>query len=163
MTQQIEATRPLDFENPSDANGDNQYGVFVGIAEPLSFPRTFRQLSVTVTDDVESTTTPEFFGLPSNGQVSLVERNSQVVDLDAADADGQAVFFELVGEESNRLFDIDPLSGNVSWQQPTASAGFPLVFRRFPEVLNSKPIVPTSMNLLLEQPTERTSLIPRSQ
>ncbi len=138
-TRQIELIRPLDFEAPADENGDNLYILSVTASDGQNFRNGLLRVPVTDVDESAATTAPVFTNVIDNGEIGLPERNRTVIDLDATDADGAAVFFELVGNESNRIFDIDAVSGVVTFNPSFGNSTFRINAGSGPEYESNGP------------------------
>lgn len=61
-------------------------------------------------------TAPVFTNVPSNGIFCVDENTKLVIDLNAKDADGDAVSFSLAGGEDAALFEIDPETGVLTFK-----------------------------------------------
>ncbi|MEL7256105.1 MAG: Hint domain-containing protein, partial [Pseudomonadota bacterium] len=109
VTGQLDFINAPDFENPGDADGDNQYEVEVTATDPGGLFDT-QPITVTVADVNEA---PDVTG---PGDVSVDEGASGVIaDFDATDPDaGDNVTFSLTGDDA-ALFDIDPVTGELSF------------------------------------------------
>ena len=87
----------LNFESPTDANGDNVYVVTVFADD--GFNRTTQNVQITVSNIEEG---PEFSISPN---VSLEENIKTVAQVDVNDPEGDAFFWEISGEDAD-LFEI---------------------------------------------------------
>ncbi|MEM7732331.1 MAG: cadherin domain-containing protein, partial [Pseudomonadota bacterium] len=112
ITGQLDFINAPDFENPGDADGDNQYEVEVTATDPGGLFDT-QPITVTVADVNES---PDVTG-PAT--VDVDENVTGVIaDFDATDPDaGDSVNFSLMGNDA-ALFDIDPVTGELSFITP---------------------------------------------
>ena len=96
-----------DYENPIDANSDNDYEVEIEVTDGVSSARQ----SITVTVTNKNDNTPR---LTSSTRVEVVEGSTSVT-LTAFDADGDQLIFVLAGGADVNLFDIDADSGVLSF------------------------------------------------
>ena len=100
-------TNAPDFENPSDANTDNEYIVQVQASDGTN--TTPLTIMVTVTD--ENDNSPIF---STSVTQSTAENTSSIVTLSATDADaGASVSYSIVGGADQALFDLS--SGALSF------------------------------------------------
>ena len=63
-------------------------------------------------------TPPEFTNVPDLGKICIDENTTFVIDLDAEDADGDALTYEIVGGADASFFQIDAHSGELSFVAP---------------------------------------------
>ena len=99
-----------DFENPADADGDNEYQVTVVISDGQSAVE--RNITIRVLDVDENTNQAPSFSNVQEGQILTVPENTIFVgDADGSDPDGDAVTFSIEGGADADLFIIDPTTG----------------------------------------------------
>lgn len=92
QTGQLTFRNAPDFEAPLDENGDNSYDVTVVVSDGESTVE--KQLRVQVADLAETNNNPPTFTNISESQIILVtEGNSQVIDIDAEDPDGDSITY----------------------------------------------------------------------
>jgi hypothetical protein len=101
-----------DFENPTDADGDNVYDVVVTASTSTS--------SDTQTFAINVANRNEGIFIASNGGgtsafVSLDEGESKVTTVVADDPDGTAATYSIVGGPDAALFAIDPVTGVLTF------------------------------------------------
>ena len=109
----------FDFENPLDADGDNNY-VFNIVADD-GVNRSERSLDVSIMDVRESVNRP-FITTDFDDPIVVVEGQEFVIDIDAFDADGDAVFFRIFGPDRGD-FTIDNFTGQLSFNAPAVFNG----------------------------------------
>ncbi|MEZ6123848.1 MAG: cadherin domain-containing protein [Planctomycetaceae bacterium] len=127
-----------DYENPADANGDNDYLVTVRVSDGTLY--TDRDLTVRVTDLNENGgNNPPYFTNVNNGQMIIIDENTTaVIDSDATDPDGDTLTYSisdgigLPGSGNNEdaaRFRIDPSTGVLTfisapdYENPTDANG----------------------------------------
>jgi Bacterial Ig domain/Bacterial cadherin-like domain len=96
-----------DFENPTDAGGDNVYDVDVEVTDGTN-PVT-QAIAVTVTNVDEA---PSF---SSANTANVAENNTAVIDVDATDPEGLAVTYSISGGADQALFSIVPATGVLTF------------------------------------------------
>ena len=102
---------PLDFENPQDADGNNRYIVDVIASDGVN--TTVETIVLRVEDLFESEnapvfTTPETFTV-DEGQLF-------VANINATDADNEAITYSIVGGADRFDFEIDSASGELTFE-----------------------------------------------
>lgn len=100
---------------PADADGDGIYDVRIIVSDGITAQNVDVQVNVVPFRDGENSA-PEFVNLPFMGvsdQVRVGERNTMIIDLDAFDADGDELSFEIVGPDN--FYQLDPATGVLSW------------------------------------------------
>ena len=99
-----------DFENPTDANGDNVYEVNLSVSDGNGNTAT-QELTFNVTDD-----TDEAPVITSTNSSTEVEENtaSTIYTATASDDDGDALTYSLSGTDADD-FTIDEDSGEISF------------------------------------------------
>ena len=104
-----------DYENPTDANSDNNYIVTVIASDNQSAPLTATQtLTVTVKDVNEGP--PVFNDFPTN--ISVEENQINVLTANATDPEGNTVTYSLPDDNTtdNSLFAIDVNTGVLTFR-----------------------------------------------
>ncbi|MBY6142227.1 FG-GAP repeat protein [Leisingera daeponensis] len=97
-----------DYENPSDADGDNVYDIVVTASS--GGQSATQAVAVTVTNVNDNAP-----GFTSGGAASVAENQTAAYTAAAADADGDAVSYTLSGTDA-ALFDIDANTGAVTFK-----------------------------------------------
>jgi hypothetical protein len=108
----------LDFENPIDANGDNDYEVEVTVTD---FDGAFDTQQITVS--VQDVNEPPVITSDGGGPTALVdvdENTTFVTDVESEDdfyseGDGYGLSYSLTGGTDAALFDIDPNTGELTF------------------------------------------------
>ncbi len=105
-----------DFENPGDADGDNEYRVTIVVSDGKGGAQE-RNVIVKVTDVNENgaNQNPFFTNVEQNEMVTVVENNTLVGDANGIDPDGDTVIFSIAGGVDAALFTVDPATGVVSF------------------------------------------------
>ena len=105
-----------DFENPGDADGNNEYLLTIVVSDGQSAME--RNIVVKVQDVNEGggNTAPEFTNVQEGEVVQVVENTTAVGDADATDADGDTLTYSISGGADAALFDIDTATGVVSFK-----------------------------------------------
>ena len=98
-----------DFENPSDAGGDNVFDIVVNANDGSD--TTSQDIQVTVTDVAEAPV------ITSAAAVSVAENQTAVQTATASDSDGDTVTFSLTGADAS-LFNIDAATGAITFIAP---------------------------------------------
>ena len=91
-----------DFENPTDANGDNVYEFTVAVSDGTSTVQ--RAMTLTILD-VNETPQADFSGSP----YSVAENSTTVFDYDPTDDEGNAITASITGADA-ALFEIDAVT-----------------------------------------------------
>jgi len=97
----------LDFENPTDANGDNIYEFTVVASDGVN--ETTELVSFELQDVQESASPPAF---TSPDQISVDEGENAVVTLAATDPDGDNVTFSITGGDDDIFLAIRGVDNN---------------------------------------------------
>lgn len=99
---------PPDYENPSDANGDNVYEVTVRVSDGSATAE--QTVTITITDEDEAP-------VISSGQSASVGENSTgvVYTISATDPEGETVVYSISGTDAG-LFNVDAETGEVSFK-----------------------------------------------
>ena len=115
---------PPDFENPQDANKDNVYNFVLRLYETNPYPRgstpaqTFPNVTVRVTDVVESNEDPEFADTSTTR--SIAENTAAGEDIGdpvaATDEDGDTLTYSFAGDDADS-FDIDTSTGQIKTRE----------------------------------------------
>ena len=102
-----------DFENPSDANGDNGYEIQVTVTDSGSLTAV-QDITISVTDVAENTAPT----ITSGNTASVPENQTSAIDVQATDdndAEGSGLTFSLSGGADQALFGIDANTGVVTF------------------------------------------------
>ncbi|MGF1477538.1 MAG: Ig-like domain-containing protein [Geminicoccaceae bacterium] len=102
-----------DFENPSDAGGDNVYDVEVTVTDSGGLTDV-QDIAITVTDVVENVPPT----ITSNDAASVAENQTSAIDVqstDDNDSEGSGLTYSLTGGADQGLFGIDANSGVVTF------------------------------------------------
>jgi hypothetical protein len=118
VTGQLFLNNSLDFENPIDDNGDNNYEVEVTVTDRNGAFDT-QQITVSVQDVNE----PPVITSDGGGPTALVdvdENTTFVTDVESEDdfyseGDGYGLSYSLTGGTDAALFDIDPSTGELTF------------------------------------------------
>jgi hypothetical protein len=102
-----------DFENPTDAGGDNVYDLVVAATDG-QFTDT-RTVAVTLTNVNDVAPVIVSNGGGATAAVSIDEGTRNVATVFAADAEGQTVAYAIAGGADAALFVIDPVSGLIQF------------------------------------------------
>ena len=109
----IVLVHPLDALQPIDQNRDNVY--YVSLSASDGIQRTFVGFQVVVTaPDGANARVPQFQGLPDDGVLTVLERQSTIADLNTDTSTGD--FFHIVGGADRDLFGIDPVTGELRFE-----------------------------------------------
>ncbi|MGF1481071.1 MAG: malectin domain-containing carbohydrate-binding protein [Cyanophyceae cyanobacterium] len=108
------ATAP-DFEEPSDDNSDNVYTVEVMVTDSTGLTDA-QLMSVTVSDVNENESAPT---ITTADSVTVPENQTEVVDIDATDAngdvEGNGLTYQPLSGPDAALFELDPDTGELSF------------------------------------------------
>ncbi|WP_183030036.1 cadherin domain-containing protein [Altericroceibacterium spongiae] len=96
-----------DFENPTDANGDNVYQLIVSVSDGLN--TTEQEVTVTITDANDAPV------ITSDADVTLAEDEAASFDMVADDDDGDTLSYAIIAGDDAALFTIDAVTGEVSF------------------------------------------------
>ncbi|GGX62110.1 hypothetical protein GCM10011309_10060 [Litorimonas cladophorae] len=107
--------QPVDFENPTDGDGDNVYTVDVVASDGVNTVR--ETITVTVRDVFESENAPVF---TSVNAVVVDEGPGTVLTVVATDADGEIPTYSITGGENQFVFDIDDQTGELGFSRVVA-------------------------------------------
>ncbi|APZ90860.1 cadherin repeat domain-containing protein [Fuerstiella marisgermanici] len=105
-----------DFENPGDADGNNNYQITLRISDGSLSQN--RDVTVRVTDRNDgggSNNAPYFTNVEQNEVVTVPENTTLVGDADGTDPDGDAVTYSIVGGADAALFTVNAQTGVVSF------------------------------------------------
>ncbi len=69
-------------------------------------------------DSAPANTPPVFTNLPADGIICVDENTRFVIDVNASDADGDAVSFQIIGGRDAAFFEIDPQTGELTFKAP---------------------------------------------
>ena len=123
-TGEVTPIAPLDFENPTDTNGDGVYDITVVATDPND-PTLFDEEPVAITvGDVDEAPVLDPITDPTIPENST----APVFTANAVDPDGEAPVYSLTGDDA-ALFNIDPATGEVTpiaaldFENPTDSNG----------------------------------------
>jgi len=97
----------LDFENPTDVDGDNIYEFTVVASDGVN--EITQDVSITVTDVEEIGTPPSFV---TSSTLSIDEGESVVGTIEATDVDGDALTYEITGGDDNFEFFLGGIVGD---------------------------------------------------
>ncbi|WP_424967184.1 SdrD B-like domain-containing protein [Dinoroseobacter sp. S375] len=87
------------------------------------------KLELKKVDDLPENEAPSFDNLPDDGVICVDENETFVADIDASDADGDSLTYEIVGGRDGDMFTIDPNTGELSfkaakdYENPTSGGG----------------------------------------
>ncbi|WP_424972651.1 SdrD B-like domain-containing protein [Dinoroseobacter sp. S76] len=87
------------------------------------------KLELKKVDDLPENEDPSFDNLPDDGVICVDENETFVADIDASDADGDSLTYEIVGGRDGDMFTIDPNTGELSfktakdYENPTSGGG----------------------------------------
>ena len=98
-TGELDYRGGADFENPTDANGDNVYEFTVAVSDGTTSVE--RDMTMTITN-LDETPEVNFTGSP----YSVAENTTSVVDFDPTDDEGDVITATITGEDAS-LFEID--------------------------------------------------------
>ncbi len=105
-----------DFENPGDADGDNNYEVRLRISDgTLSQDRNFVVRVTDQTNEGGFNQAPYFTNVEEGEIVTVPENTTLVGDADGTDPDGDTVTYTISGGADAALFTVDPQTGVVSF------------------------------------------------
>lgn len=76
------------------------------------------KLELKPVDDIPPNEAPTFDNLPDDGIICVDENETAVIDIDASDADGDTLTYEIVGGRDAAHFTIDPDTGELSFTAP---------------------------------------------
>lgn len=100
-----------DFENPADANGDNVYGVSIGVADGNG-GNDNQTVTVTVTDAPDEAEENQPPAITSSATASVPENNTAAgYTATADDPNGDTVSFSLTGGDDQAAFIMDTETG----------------------------------------------------
>src|SRR5215475_13928202 len=112
-----------DYENPTDAGGDNVYGVVVQVSDGAH--ATSQAIAVTVSNTNDNAPL-----ITSSAAVTAAENNNAVTTVTASDADaGATLTYSIVGGVDATQFTIDPVTGVLAfvtapdYENPTDAGG----------------------------------------
>lgn len=97
-----------DFENPADADGDNDYEITIEVSDGTNV--TQQTVTISVTDGNDNA--PAFV---SGSAVSVNENETLAYTANATDPDGDTVTYAIAGGADAALFTIDETTGQVSF------------------------------------------------
>ncbi|MEW8626650.1 MAG: cadherin domain-containing protein, partial [Candidatus Thiodiazotropha sp.] len=105
-----------DYEAPADANDDNSYQVQVSVADDNG-GTDIQALTINVTDVVvgDPSTENDAPVFTSSANVSVQENNLTATTVTAADPDGHALSYSIVGGADAESFTIDPDTGVLNF------------------------------------------------
>lgn len=106
---------PPDYENPTDADGNNIYNIIVRASDGNGGVDT-QVISVTVSDAADGAS--PIIGSDGGGataSISIAENATAVTTVVASDADGPAPTYVILGGADAVLFAIDPATGALSF------------------------------------------------
>jgi VCBS repeat-containing protein len=115
-TGDLTAVTALDYEAPVDADGDNVYEVTVRASDGQLSDE--RQMSITVNDVFDDVEIVSYGGADT---VSLTVEEGlgyQIIDVDASFSAFWGTRFAITGGADAALFEIDPISGLISFAYP---------------------------------------------
>ncbi|MEZ6128589.1 MAG: cadherin domain-containing protein [Planctomycetaceae bacterium] len=105
-----------DFENPGDADGNNNYQITLRISDgSLSQDRNVTVKVTNVNDGGTGNRAPFFTNVEEGEIVTVPENTTLVGDANGVDPDGDAVTYSIVGGADAALFTVDPATGVVSF------------------------------------------------
>ncbi|MEP3480815.1 MAG: cadherin domain-containing protein, partial [Fuerstiella sp.] len=104
-----------DFENPADADGDNEYQVTVVISDGQSAVERDITIRVLDVDEGGSNNAPTFTNVEEGGIVTVPENTTFVGDANGTDPDGDDVTFSIAGGTDAALFQVDAATGVVTF------------------------------------------------
>src|SRR5215475_1660897 len=112
-----------DYENPTDAGGDNVYGVVVQVSDGAH--ATSQAIAVTVSKANDNAPL-----ITSSAAVTAAENSNAVTTVTASDADaGATLTYSIVGGADAAQFTIDPVTGALAfatapdYENPTDAGG----------------------------------------
>lgn len=76
------------------------------------------KLELKPVDDIPPNEAPTFDNLPDDGIICVDENETAVIDINASDADGDTLTYEIVGGRDAAHFTIDPDTGELSFTAP---------------------------------------------
>jgi len=107
----LELVSALDFENPTDSNGDNIYEYEIIVSDGVNIiPHRF---SLTVEDVFESANAPVFVS-PATIMVDEGRRDTIIAMVSATDADMETPTYSITGGADGFRFRIDETTGELS-------------------------------------------------
>src|SRR5699024_4479772 len=104
-----------DFENPADANGDNNYEVSVQVSDGSN--TDVQAITVKVTDVNENLNAPVITsnGGGSTATIILSENSTAITTVTATDADaGSTLTYSISGGADQALFSINATNGELA-------------------------------------------------
>ena len=101
MTGQLLTKTLLDYENPGDADRDNEYEFMIQARDGTTVD--FRPVTVTVTDAIENLAAPIITG---DATVTVTENSTAVATYQAVDPDGATTFTWTLGGNDAGAFEI---------------------------------------------------------
>nr|WP_237219941.1 cadherin domain-containing protein [Sphingomonas arenae] len=111
-TGELSFITPPDYEAPADAGGNNRYEVMVEASDGENVDRQLLTVEVGNTNDNAPVITSGN-GAPSVA-LSLAENVTAMTTITSADADGDALVYQLTGADA-ALFAIDQTTGEISF------------------------------------------------
>ena len=105
----LEFTTAPDFENPTDADTNNDYEVQVSVTDGTESVN--QNLTITVTDVAENQPP----SITSGAAFNLAENSTAVGAVTASDPEGDALTFSLSGGADQRQFSLDGSSGALTF------------------------------------------------
>ncbi len=105
-----------DFENPSDADGDNTYHVTLVVSDGTAAQE--RRVVIKVQDVNEGgsgNSAPQFTNVQEGEIVDVLENTTLVGDANATDADGDTLTYSISGGADASKFSINSTTGVVSF------------------------------------------------
>jgi hypothetical protein len=107
-----------DFEAPADAGGDNVYEVVVAASDGEASDS--QAVSVTVGNVDEPIRIVSYGGAATIAVTSIEDSFATGVVVEARDDDGSAVTYSITGGADAESFEIDPVTGALSFMEPNA-------------------------------------------
>ncbi|GAB5443983.1 MAG: hypothetical protein Fues2KO_43320 [Fuerstiella sp.] len=113
----VEFANAPDFENPSDADGDNRYELRLRVSDGDLFQD--RNVVIKVADRNDTGTSnrnPYFTNVHEGEKVYVHENATWVGDADAKDPDGDSLTYSISGGPDAQFFEIDADTGKMSFK-----------------------------------------------
>ncbi|MEO1006244.1 MAG: Ig-like domain-containing protein, partial [Cyanobacteria bacterium J06638_38] len=110
-TGELTFVNPPDFENPEDADGDNNYEVQVTVTDSGGLSDL-----VDLTVNIDQNDPPIII---SPDTANVLENTTLVIDvmsLDDNDSEGLGLTYDIIGGADSALFEIDPITGIVEFE-----------------------------------------------
>lgn len=106
-----------DFETPFDANRDNVYEVIVSVWDNTAPDHTDEQLLKVTVTDVQENTAPTITsdGAGNTADIRIAEDQASVTIVQATDAEGDTLTYNISGGDDAALFQIAPATGKLSF------------------------------------------------